>query len=191
MKSQHAVARSYTKALFALAQERGEAEAIGRELDRVAEVLAQAADLRAFLGRPWVPAAVRRQVVEEVATALGLSRLGRDFVALVAAQGRMGALPAMATAYHELVDADARRVRARVRTAVPLTDSDRTALAAGLGRALARAGSAGRDGELQVVIEDAVDTGMLGGFVAEVGSLVVDGSLEGQLARLRARLARG
>ena len=32
---------------------------------------------------------------------------------------------------------------------------------------------------------------MLGGFVAEVGSLIVDGSLDGQLARMRDGCARG
>ena len=32
---------------------------------------------------------------------------------------------------------------------------------------------------------------LLGGFVAQIGSLVVDGSLDGQLARMRERLARG
>jgi F-type H+-transporting ATPase subunit delta len=73
-------------------------------------------------------------------------------------------------------------VRARVRTAVPLTDADRSALAARLQRAL---------GGKQVIIEEVVDRNLLGGFVAEIGSLVVDGSLDGQLARMRERLVKG
>jgi F0F1-type ATP synthase delta subunit len=36
-----------------------------------------------------------------------------------------------------------------------------------------------------------VDGTLLGGFVAEIGSLLVDGSLDGQLAQMRDRLARG
>jgi F0F1-type ATP synthase delta subunit len=36
-----------------------------------------------------------------------------------------------------------------------------------------------------------LDKNLLGGFVAEIGSLIVDGSLDGQLARLRQQLARG
>jgi F0F1-type ATP synthase delta subunit len=36
-----------------------------------------------------------------------------------------------------------------------------------------------------------VDATLLGGFIAQVGSLILDGSLDGQLARLRERLARG
>jgi F0F1-type ATP synthase delta subunit len=65
---------------------------------------------------------------------------------------------------------------------VAFSDGDRTALAGRLSRALQ-----GR----QVVIDETVDKNLLGGFVAEIGSLIVDGSLDGQLARMRQRLARG
>src|SRR6185436_3318755 len=40
-------------------------------------------------------------------------------------------------------------------------------------------------------VEERVDPTLLGGFVAQVGSYIVDGSLDGQLARMRERLARG
>jgi F0F1-type ATP synthase delta subunit len=91
--------------------------------------------------------------------------------------------------YRSLLDAAHGRVRARVRTAVPLTEADRTALGQRLGRALAsKAGSAK---PVDVVIEEVQDNHLLGGFVAEIGSLVVDGSLDGQLARLRERLVKG
>ena len=39
--------------------------------------------------------------------------------------------------------------------------------------------------------QDNVGAVLLGGFVAQVGSLILDGSLDGQLARMRQRLARG
>jgi F-type H+-transporting ATPase subunit delta len=65
---------------------------------------------------------------------------------------------------------------------VPLTDDERRILAGRVSRAL---------GGRTVLIEEVVDPGLLGGFVAEIGSLIVDGSLDGQLARMRQRLARG
>ena len=40
-----------------------------------------------------------------------------------------------------------------------------------------------------VLLDTAVDPSLLGGFVAEVGSRLLDMSLRGQLARLRERLA--
>jgi len=68
-----------------------------------------------------------------------------------------------------------------VRTAVPLNDAERSALTGKLSRAL---------GGKHVMLEEVADRELLGGFVAEVGSLLVDGSLDGQLARMHRRLAQ-
>jgi F-type H+-transporting ATPase subunit delta len=182
VKTSPAVAKSYAKALFELARERQQAEHVEGELERAATLVTEDSALAAVLGRPWISPAHKRQLAEEIGQRLELSKLGRDFLALVAAQGRTDHLGAIAVAYRGMLDAERGRVRARVRTAVPLTDSDRTALGARLSRAL---------GGKQVLIEEVVDKNLLGGFVAEIGSLIVDGSLNGQLARLKDRLARG
>ena len=177
-----AVAKSYAKALFELARERDQTDAIGRELETLAGVALGEPELQEVMSRPWVTATAKRGVARDVATRLEVSALTRDFFALVAAQGRAAHIGAIAGAYRDMVDAAAGRVRARVRTRVALTDGERQALATRLGRIA---------GGRQVLLEEAVDAQMLGGFVAELGSQIVDGSLDGQLARLKERLARG
>jgi F-type H+-transporting ATPase subunit delta len=193
-------AQPYAKALFELARERQLFDDVGRELDALAAEAA-GGELNAFFERPWIAPAAKRAVAAQVAERLGVSRLMRDFLALVAAQGRANVLADIAAAYHAMVDAERGIVRARVRTAVALTDDERQTLAARLARALERenatgaaaAGSAdgGRGRISQVVIDEVVDPTLMGGFVAEIGSLILDGSLDGQLARLRQRLSRG
>ncbi len=182
MKASLAVAKSYAKAIFELARERNQADQIQAELDRAAEAVASAGDAADVLGRPWISAAVRRRLADEIGARLEVSKLTRDFLGLLAAQGRADHLAAIASAYRTMHDAAQGRVRARVRTAVALTDADRNALAARLQRAL---------GGKRVIIEEVVDKNLLGGFVAEIGSLIVDGSLDGQLARMRERLVKG
>lgn len=182
MKLRRAAVAPYARALHEVARERNQTEAVWRELEAVAELIARTPELRGVFARPWVSAAAKGDVALELANRLGLSALARDFVALVARQGRADHLEAIAAVYRDLVDADLGRVRARVRTAVPLTETERQQLQQGLGRAL--------DGR-QVLLEEAVDDRLLGGFVAEVDSFIVDGSLDAQLARLRERLARG
>jgi F0F1-type ATP synthase delta subunit len=44
-------------------------------------------------------------------------------------------------------------------------------------------------GATNVMIEEVVDRALLGGFIAEIGSQILDASLDGQLARIHARLA--
>jgi F-type H+-transporting ATPase subunit delta len=180
VKSQRA-ARSYAKALYELARERSQAERIGAELAEVEQLVREDAELAHFFARPGVSAAAKRSAADEIAQRLGVGKLMRDFVGLVAAHGRGNLLPEIGDAYRALVDAELNRVRARVRTAVPLTEAEKTSLAARLGTALGK----------HVTVNEVVDQNLLGGFVAEIGSLIVDGSLDGQLARLRERLARG
>ena len=111
----------------------------------------------------------------------GCGKLVQDFVALVAARGRLDHLAAIAAAYRDLTDADLGQVRAQVTTAVALTDAEKTQLSSHLQAELGR----------RIILEESVDTNLLGGFVARVGSLILDGSLDGQLARMRERLVRG
>ena len=182
MPQQHAAALAYAKAAFELAKERGQVEAIGRDLETLAEQIRAEPALHDFFARPWVTGAAKRTVAVEIATRLGLSQLARDLVGLAAAQGRAEQLAAIGAAYRDLVDRDVGRIRVRVRTAVPLTAEERGLLAARLRRAL---------GGNEVVLDEVVDRGLLGGFIAESGTYVVDGSLEGQLDRMRQRLERG
>ena len=182
MASVAGVARSYAKALFELARERNELEAVSREVESLAALLRDVAELRAFFGRPWIAAATKRAAAAEIATRLQLSKLARDFLTLLAARGRTTHLAAIVAAFQDFRDAAAGRVRARVRATVALSDAERTALAGRLGRVL---------GGKQIALEAVVDPPLLGGFVAEVRSMVLDGSLDNQLARIGERLAKG
>ncbi|MBI2528594.1 MAG: ATP synthase F1 subunit delta [Candidatus Rokubacteria bacterium] len=181
MKARQGTARRYAKALFMITRDAGTGETAARELERFQEVIRQSPELGTVLGRPWVKPAERHAVALAVAERVGCGRTVRDLVALVASRGRMDHLREIVEAYRALVDEAAGRVRAVVRTAVPLIEDERRRLAGRLERALGK----------QVILEESVDASLLGGFVAQVGSLILDGSLDGQLQRMRERLARG
>lgn len=118
MKQRRAAA-PYAKALFELAKERNQAELVGRELGDMAATFASDLDLSDFFARPWIPAVAKRTAAKAVAERSGLSKLAGDFFALVAERGRADHLAVVAEKYQKLLDADLRRVRAHVRTAVP------------------------------------------------------------------------
>jgi len=172
-------ARSYAKAVFALAKERGVADAVAGELDTVLTTVQGDAELQRFFARPWYSADAKRKVALEIATRLGVSRLVRDFLALVAARGRTAQLGDIVVAFRAELDRDADRVRARVRTAVALTPEEKRAIQAEIGRAV---------GTTNVLLEEVVDPTLLGGFVAEIGNQILDASLDGELARIHQRL---
>jgi F-type H+-transporting ATPase subunit delta len=173
-------ATSYAKALFAVAKERNQPEVVSRELADMAARFETDAELREFFARPWIPAMAKRAVAAEIAQRSGVSTLTRDFLALLAGRGRTDYLKVIDEKYQKLLDADLGCVRAHVRTVVPLTDAERGKLSAKLAQAF---------GRRQAVLEEVIDRTMVGGFIVESGSVVLDGSLEAQLERMRRRLA--
>ena len=176
-----ATAKSYARALFELARERDQIDPIGTELASAVELLDVQPTLRDFLSRPWVSGAAKRGAASEIATRLGVSPLVKDFIALVAVRNRADHLAAIHAAYGALVDEHLRRVRVKLRTSIRLTEAERENLARRLSQLLE-----GR----ALVIDEAVDPTLLGGFVAEIGSTILDGSLDTQLVRMRDQLAR-
>jgi len=181
MKSREAIAKRYARALLDVAREGNAIEAIGRDLEAFVDVFAAQPALQGVLLRPWIKPAERQAVAREVAQRAGLGKVVQDFVSLVAGRGRADHFREMAAAYRALVDEALGRVTGEVRTAAPMTDDEKRRLSARLGQALGK----------QVVLAEVVDRSLLGGFVARVGSFVLDGSLDGQLQRMHERLARG
>ncbi len=181
MRARERTARRYAKALFLLAQDGKAMEAVGGELEAFAALARDDRALGEVLTRPWIKPEDRRAVALAVAERAGAGRTLRDFAGLLAERGRIDHLPEITAAYRTLLDEALGRARAEVRTAVALTEDEKRRLAERLGRVLGK----------QVLLDERVDQGLLGGFVAQVGSLILDGSLDSQLGRVRERLARG
>ena len=181
MRRHGATAKRYAKALFLVARDSGQVEAVGRELAAFLDVIASERRLEEVLLRPWIKSSARRSLVGAVADGLRCSTLAKDFLGLLAAAGRVDHLTEILEAYRNLQDSAKGRVRAQIRSVVALSESERGQLAARLKQIAGK----------EVVLEETVDSTLLGGFVAQMGSLVLDGSLDGQLVRMRECLVRG
>ena len=96
-------------------------------------------------------------------------------ISLVVFNGRTRELPAMVDHLLELLAARGEKVVAEVRSAVPLTDDQKTRLAAALKQ------RTGKDVDIIVVIDPSV----IGGVVTQIGDTVIDGSVRQRLSQLR------
>ena len=181
MRAREVTARRYAKALFQAARDAGAAPAVGAELAVFQETVASNAEMHDVLARPWIKAADRRGIAVSVAERGGAGRLLRDFAGLVAERGRIDHLPEIVSAYQALLDEDLGQARAQVRTRVALGPEDKRKLTARLEQLLGK----------RILLEEQVDHTLLGGFIAQVGGFILDGSLDGQLGRMRERLAGG
>jgi F-type H+-transporting ATPase subunit delta len=172
------IARRYAKALFSLAVEQKSVEAWNDRLLELGKAVDEASDLRDVLSNPAYSRDQRRAVVAALGERMKLDEPLKSFLFLLGDRNRFAYLKAVVASYSELADQQLGRVRATVTSAVPLDDAQVAALAQRLAGAT----------RAQVIVERAVDPAILGGVVAQVGSLVYDGSLRAQLEDLRKTL---
>jgi F-type H+-transporting ATPase subunit delta len=181
MRQREGTARRYAKALIDLARQSGDEEKTGAEIAGFSELISNQAELKHSLVYPWVKGNDKQRVAAAVAERLNYSKLTRNFLGLLAFRRRLEYLPEIIRSYQQLLDQHRGRVRAVVRTAVPLNASERTMLTEKLSNTLGG----------HVLLEERVDATLLGGFIVQSGSMVLDGSLDSQLARMREHLAKG
>jgi F-type H+-transporting ATPase subunit delta len=172
------VGRRYARALFQIGVDRGTFERLGEELAQLADLFQSSTELRQTLENPVFRPSDKRAILEKILPRVTPTTEVQRFVLLLLERRRITALPAIARAYRELVDQHTGRVRAAVVSAQPLGPADLDRVRRSLER---------RTGK-QVLVEASVDPALIGGVVARVGDLVLDGSVRTQLASLREKL---
>jgi len=109
---------------------------------------------------------------------LGVSARVRNFLFIVIDHRRIHEFASIIEAFEHLADERLGFVRADVTSAHELTEAQRAALGVELSRL------SGKQAKLRFTTDAAV----MAGVVARVGSTVYDGSVRGQLERLRVKL---
>lgn len=176
-----AVATRYAKALVDVVTSHPELNSadVLRGLRSVQELIESSEDLENALASPAVASSQKRAVIRRLMEPMGLIDQVRNFVYVVIDHRRAPVFPEIVDAFEELMDEQLGIVSADIRSAQELTDSQRASLEAQVSRL------AGKQAKLKY----SLDPALIAGVVARVGSTVYDGSVRGQLERLRTRLS--
>jgi F-type H+-transporting ATPase subunit delta len=175
------IARRYARAVFGLAEGAQAHAKLLEEARALSSEIAASAELVRVLLAPLHPRAERKGVLRELATKLGLSAEIRVTSEILVDENRLQILAAICDELQRLVDAEAGRIAARVVSARPLDAPAQQEIRAALAR---RVGS-------EVAIEFAVDPELIGGVVARIGDILLDGSIRTQLEQLGETLKKG
>ena len=163
-------ARRYAQAVFQIALEQGTFDEWESDLALLDSALGNE-EFAALLSSVAARAEVKLRAVEEVLGDAG--RLARNLAGLLAERGQARLAGAIREEFEKLVDEHRGIARAEVVAAVALDDVRRERVERFLGELSGK----------RVIVSERVDPSILGGLVARVGDLLVDGSLR---ARLRA-----
>lgn len=168
------LAGRYASALFDLARDERQIEAVTASLSALAQATADSKELAKLVGSPLVSRDQARKAFMALAPKLSLDSLTVNFLGVLARNGRKSQLGAVIRAFRRLAADHRGEATAEVVTARAMTDDQVAKLKQQL-----RA-RAGRD----VTIEASVDPAILGGIVVKLGSRQIDASIRTKLNRL-------
>src|SRR6202048_4213911 len=174
------LAERYAAALFDLADERRILDEVASDLRQLRAMVQASPDLLRLIRSPILSRDEQSKGIGALAERAGLSPLVRDFLAVVARNRRLFAVPAMIEAFLAKLAARRGEVTAEVFAAQPLSEAQLAALNEQLCRSI---GS-------RVSVDVHVDPGLIGGLVLKLGSRMVDGSIKSKLQRLQLGMKR-
>jgi F-type H+-transporting ATPase subunit delta len=148
------------------------------ETQQIAAFLDESKPLREVWDNPSIPAEQKRAVLDGIVQRAGLSRPVRNFVAVLIDKGRMRFFPEIVAQFAQELNQRLGFADAQVTTARELGGDERSRLEADLARVTGK----------KIRAHYKKDPEILGGAIARVGSTVYDGSVKGQLERIRQQL---
>jgi F-type H+-transporting ATPase subunit delta len=176
-----AVAKRYADALADVVTESGStlrADQAVEELRAFDDALRISSELREILSTPAAPVGRKKAVVGRIAEVLELSRVTRNFLFVLIDHRRIQLLADIIQTFELTVDERLGFARAEVTAAMELSERQRASLAKELEQLTGK----------RIRMRFAIDSGLIGGLVARIGSTVYDGSVRGQLNSLERRL---
>jgi len=172
------VAHVYAEALLNAADKQGQSEQVLESLESLIRDLFPAEpQFEIFLTSSAVGRDRKAQVIEKVFEDRA-SVLFVDFLKVLNQHERLNLLRPILAAAKEFRDKRAKRIRVRVRSAVPLTDEQANRLRQQLHEAL----------KLEPILQTEVDPDLLGGVVLQVGDWLYDASVRARLDSIQNQL---
>jgi F-type H+-transporting ATPase subunit delta len=174
-------ARRYAKALLDLAKRDDAIADIGAQLRQYQTLLRTHGDLQVVLEHPGVDSQAKANILTAIIERTNPAPLLRNFLLLLLENDRLRQLDLIYDHYERLANEELQRVVAQVTTAVELDPEERRAVTQKIAHMTHK----------EVILETHVDPSLLGGLVVRVNNTILDGSLRGQLARMRQELIGG
>lgn len=152
-----------------------------RTLEEAKQIVALADEnpvLREVWDNPSIPVEQKRGVLDGIVQRAGLSQPVRNFMAVLIDKGRTRLLPEIVAQFAQDLNQRLGIAEAQITTARPLNKDEQATLESDLTRVTGNRIRATYD----------QDAAVLGGAIARVGGTIYDGSVKGQLERIRKQL---
>jgi F-type H+-transporting ATPase subunit delta len=172
------IANRYARALADVITERKETDAVVSELNSFAGMMRKHEQLRDVFASPVLPLERKRAVLNELLSRLKVRPTSSNFLHLLLNNSRLHELDQMLRALASELDARTNVVSAEITTAREIGEKEKAILRERLKVATGK----------EVRLQFQTDPNIIGGVVTRIGSLVYDGSIKNQLAKMKKSL---
>jgi F-type H+-transporting ATPase subunit delta len=172
------VANRYARALADVVAASGEYRKVLEELQDFERAYRGSPELKELFASPAVALPQKMKVLEAIGQRLGHSSVTLSFLRVLLANYRMPLLEEALQAYRKIANDRLGIVQVTISSASELSEAERESVAARFRELTGK----------QVELEFRIEGELLGGILAQMGSTVYDGSVRGNLARIREQL---
>lgn len=169
------LAKRYAKAIFTVGQEQKKYEEYNDVLQGLAGLYSTHPEVIDALTNPLYPMDVKEKVMKGIVGSMTVDKIMGNFLNLLVQKKRATILPEIATAYQTMVDEAKNISHGNVISAIELSDQLKGNVQKILEKLTGK----------KVELTTSVDPSIIGGIIAQVGDLVLDGSIKTQLAGLK------
>lgn len=178
MAENSTIARPYAQAAFDIAKEKGDLKSWSEMLQLIAAVTSDAV-MSDMISNPSIEREKITDIIVDVC-ADSLNDTAKNFVKVLAENGRLNVSSEIALAYEEHRAEAEKTVEAEVTSAFPLSDAQTKSITDALKKRLGR----------EVTLVTNIDETIVGGAIIRAGDLMIDGSVSGQLDKLATSLMK-
>ena len=152
-----------------------------QELHGIEALLQESDPLRRVLENPSIPGNGKRAVLDAITMRLGTTRQVRNFIAVLIDHRRLPLFSEILKQLEQELDSRQGFAEAQVSSARQLSDPEKQMLEVEIVKMTGK----------KVRARYQQDASLLGGAVVQVGSTIYDGSVKGQLEKIREQLVEG
>ena len=172
------IANRYARALADVVAASGDYRKVLEELQDFESAYRESLELKEVFVSPAVAFPQKMKVLEAIGQRLGESPVTLNFLRVLLAHYRMPLLEEALQAYRKIANDRLGIVQVTISSASDLSEAERESVAARFNKLTGK----------QVELEFRIDRELLGGILAQIGSTVYDGSVRGNLSRIREQL---
>jgi len=173
------VAKRYARALFELACE-NDLERVTADIQTLQAVFSENPDLTKVLGNPLYSSVQKEKILYDLFEHK-LSDLTLRFISLLAQKRRLAEMPEILSAFGVLLMKHKNQVSGELISVVPFTENQIGQLKNSVEKLTGK----------NLIINQVVDSSLIGGFIIRIDDVVVDSSIRTQLEKIRQRMAIG